>query len=337
MADGQAETPAPETLDDLAEFLVDNPTDPQDETTPPKQKPASPGTDEGNDADTLDPDAAPAPESEDEPEEPDEEPEDEAEKPDDRTSERKLKVTIKGDDGADQTLELPEAEVVKGYMRQADYTRGKQELATKENEAFQVATDHVRRRSAEYLEQSQKQLMTLQALAAVRSPEEMAALAHSDPGMWVQEQERMRAIGNVAGQIEASIAAEKQQAEQQQQQLAQQQFAQAWGTLGQAGIDKPKLKAIFDSIKAGYGIPDERFANINDPKLVFIMRDAAAYRALQEKKAAVTQKAKDAPRLPPQRQSAPRNERLAKRINDRFKGGHAKLDDLAAFIAINKI
>jgi len=46
---------------------------------------------------------------------------------------------------------------------------------------------------------------------------------------------------------------------------------------------------------------------------------------------------KDAPRLPAARQPVPRNEKLAKQIDARFKGGKAKLDDLAAYIAINKL
>lgn len=338
MADGQADTPAPETLSDLAKLLdtPNEPGNPQEEAKPTKQ--ASTDTDEPQgDDDKPDEDATPAPDDEDEDDDAKEGDDEDAPDADKPTSERKLKVTIKGDDGADVVQELPEAEVVKGYMRQADYTRSKQELARQSNEAFQVMTKHVEDRTTELLETSQKQLMAIQALAGLRTPEEMAQLAVSDPSAWVQEQQRERAIAQVASQIEANMAAEKQRLKAQQEHLAQQQFAQAWGTLGQAGIDKPKLKAIFDVIKRDYGIPEERFNNINDPKLVFIMRDAAAYRALQAKKPTVTQKAKAAPPMPAARAAQPASEKLSKRINDRFKSGHAKVDDLAAYLAINKL
>lgn len=340
MPDGQADSSAPGTLDDLAALLQDNPTlDPEHEAQPKEKSATKPGTEDdqaAGDDDTPDDDTARAPEDTDEHAgEPDEdEPERKAE---DRTSERKIKVTTKGDDGEDVTRELSESEVVKGYMRQADYTRGKQELARKEAEAFELVTTHVQGYSKRYMDESAKQLATIQALAGLRSPEEMAILATQDPGEWVKEQQRERAISAVQMQIEQSMQAEKQRMEQHTQQLAQQQFQKAWGVLGQAGIDKPTLKTIFESIKTNYGIPDERFANINDPKLVFIMRDAAAYRALQDKKAIVTKKAQEAPRLPPQRQSVPRNERLAKQLDARFKGGKAKLDDLAAYFHMNKI
>lgn len=334
MADGQAETSAPETLMDLAALLADTPTDPQDEAPP--TKPASPDTDDAeSDDDTPDTDATPAPDDEDEEE--GEPADDDAPEADKQTSERKLKVTIKGDDGADVVKELPESEVVKGYMRQADFSRKTMELARQSNDAFKTMTGHIEQRTTELLETSQKQLMAIQALAGLKTPEEMAQLAISDPSAWVQEQQRERAIANVASQIEANMAAEKQRLTAQQQHLAQQQFAQAWGTLGQAGIDKPKLQAIFDVMKRDYGIPEERFANVNDPKLVFIMRDAAAYRALQAKKPTVTQKAKAAPPMPAARAAPSHSEKLSKRINDRFSSGRAKVDDLAAYLAINKI
>ena len=333
MADGQAETSAPATLSDLATFLDTHDTvDPKEEAKPAKT--VSTDTDAPSD-DTPAEDTPPGPDDEEEEgDDTDASDSPDADKP---TPERTLKVTVKGDDGADVVQELPETEVVKGYMRQADYTRGKQELSRQSQEAFQTMTGHIEKRTTELLETSQKQLMAIQALAGLRTPEEMAQLAVNDPSAWVQEQQRERAIANVAGQIEANMAAEKQRLGEQQKQLAAQQFAAAWGTLGQAGIDKPKLKAIFDSIKSNYGIPDERFANINDPKLVFIMRDAAAYRALQAKKPIVTQKAKAAPPMPAARAAAPASEKLSKQINDRFKGGRARVDDLAAYLAINKL
>lgn len=336
MADGQAEQ-APETLSDLADFLADNPMD-----QPREKKADTASTDTASDDDTPDDDATPAPAEGDQDD--DQEGDDDADQdddqeaePDKQTSERKLKVTVKGDDGADQTLELPESEVVKGYMRQADYSRKTEDLARQSHEAFQTYTTAIEQRGNQYLENTQKQLMAIHALAGLRTPEEMAVLAQNDPATWIQEQQRERAISQVVSQINANMAHEKQQLEQQRNEALKQTLSHAWGVLGQAGFDKPKLKALFDTIKDHYGIPQERFDNINDPKLVFIMRDAAAYRALQAKKAQVTQKAKEAPRLPPPRQSTPQQAKLSRRINDRFKGGNAKVEDLAAYLAINKI
>jgi len=71
---------------------------------------------------------------------------------------------------------------------------------------------------------------------------------------------------------------------------------------------------------------------VDNPDVVRIMRDAAAYQDLLGRKSAVTRKAQEAPKLPAQRQSVPRNEAKSKAINQRFTNGKAKLNDLAAFL-----
>jgi hypothetical protein len=48
---------------------------------------------------------------------------------------------------------------------------------------------------------------------------------------------------------------------------------------------------------------------VTDPALVLLMRDAVAYQGLKDKKAEVTAKAKQAPKLP-QRQSVPKSEKV---------------------------
>jgi hypothetical protein len=75
---------------------------------------------------------------------------------------------------------------------------------------------------------------------------------------------------------------------------------------------------------------------VTDPALVLLMRDAVAYQGLKDKKAEVTAKAKDAPKLP-QRQSVPKNEQVNQKLERRFSSGKAKLNDLAAFIANNNL
>jgi len=106
--------------------------------------------------------------------------------------------------------------------------------------------------------------------------------------------------------------------------------------LGQQGIDKPKLQHIFETVAKDYGIGQERFATLNDPAVVMVMRDAVAYRELQRKTAEVKKKASTAPRLP-QQQSVPRNETREKRVTERLRTGRGSRDDLAAFIAQNNL
>ena len=61
------------------------------------------------------------------------------------------------------------------------------------------------------------------------------------------------------------------------------------------------------------------------------LRDAAAYQALKAQKPAVMQKAQNAPRMP-SKQAAPAQVRRDQAIEQKFKSGRAKLNDLAAFL-----
>ena len=337
--DGQAEPSAPESLDDLAAFLVDNPLD---EDQPPRDAPAkktvSTDTRAPKGEDTPATDTAPAPDTEEEPELPPDEDDDKDEDKDaEPTSERKHKVTIKGDDGADETVEVTDSELIKGYMRQADYSRKQAAAGQRETEVAQRTLGALETQRSRHVDTLQAYARSIQQLAGLKTPQQMAQLAQTDPAAWVAEQQREQLINNELARVGTDIQAEKAEAARIAEVTQQAQFQKAWGVLGQQGIDKPKLRKIYDEAKTNYGFTDDQLARVSDPALVLMMKDATAYRALKAKTAEVTQKAKDAPRLPPPRQPVPRNEQLAKRIDARFKGGKAKLDDLAAYFAINKL
>jgi len=165
----------------------------------------------------------------------------------------------------------------------------------------------------------------------------MATLARNDPATWVQEQQRERLIAEDFQRLQQDIANERAETDRTRGARQQQAFSQAWGVLGQHGIDKPRLRKIFDETTKHFGIPEERYANIDDPKLVLILQAATRYMELKAKTADATRKAQAAPRLPAQRQPVPRNERVAKQIDARFKSGKARMSDLAAYIHVNKL
>lgn len=311
--DGQAES-APVTTDDLAQaFLADT----SQETDEEEEQQA---TDESPAQDTD--------ESETEDDSPDDESEDDSE-PESQTSGRKYKVTVKGEDGADIQQEVEEKELIAGYQRHADYTRKTQELARREEQAYDAVQNRITEVQNHFVQQTQLAHAAVQQLAGLRTPAEMAALAQSDPAAYVAEQARVNQIQGVLGNMQAQIAQTQAQARQQQQEHLQKEFSRCWGVIGQKGIDKPKLQHIFESVSRDYGVPTERFASLSDPALVLIMNDAVAYRELQKKKAEVTKKAANAPRLP-QKQDVPRGEGQRKRLDAVFKSGRAGVKDLAA-------
>lgn len=303
---------APESMDDLAEFLVDNPEADESEEV----------EEAATDAPDEDADDSPA-------EDADDASEDDAEQP----SGRKFKVTVKGEDGADQTLEVDDKELVAGYQRHADYTRKTQELGNKEREITQVLAQKHQEMQSYYLQQAQMARAAVQQLAGLKSPEEMARLAQEDPAVWVQEQQRERAVHGVFAQIDQGIQQEKARKEQLQQQNREAALKQAWTELEGEGVTVPVLQEMVNKASKYYGAPAELVSSRVESALeARVLRDAIAYRDLKAKKAEVTKQAAKAPPLPAQRQTVPKQEQRMKSINNRFASGKAKLTDLAAFL-----
>lgn len=313
---GQAES-APGNLDDLASFLEDKPLEASDE----QENDATPQEDSQEE-----PDEAERAVDESEAEATEEEAEDQPS--------ATFKVTVKGEDGADQTLDVDQKELIAGYQRQRDYTVKTQALAERERQAFEVVTQEIEKSRAHYMQQAQMAHMAVRELAGMRSDEEMAVLAQTDPSLWVQEQQRAAAVRTRLQQIQQGVQSEQAQAQQMQAQQRQQLFSKAWDVLQEKGIDKPKLAGIYQEASKRYGFGEQEFANVYDPRIVLALRDAVAYRALHDKKPAVQQKAQAAPKLPATKQPVARSETKIKQLETRFarKGG-AKLDDLAAYLS----
>lgn len=318
---GQAEQ-APESIDDLAEFLVDNSDADAAEPTDEEEGQTSEETDEDNSDEADDTDPA-------DDKSPDEDEESEEAK---KQTSLKFKVPVKGEDGADTTIEVDEKELVAGYQRHSDYTRKTQELATKEREVTQVLTTKLQEGQSYYMQQAQMAHAAVRQFAGLKSPDEMAQLAQIDPAAWVQEQQRERYVAATLQQIEHGLQRETAEQENTRKQNEAKAYEAAWSELSKDGIDKPTLKKVFDTMRDKYQVPNERLATVMDPKLVRIMRDAAAYQELKDKKAAVTKKVQDAPKLPAQRQNVPKQVQRDQALNKRFATGKAKLSDLAAYL-----
>ena len=321
---GQADT-APESggLADLASFLADTP-----ETESNEQDEKQTTADE-----TTSDEADPVEVATDEQEPADDEPQgDDEEEP---APIEKITVKVKGENGEDETLELTPDDIAASYLRQRDYTRKTQELAKRENEAVEFLTKKHEEIRSQYLSQAELTRAAIVQMAGIKSEDEMAALATTDPSAWVAESQRQRQIGNYLNQLSQQIDGEKQQAkaqeEQRTQQQRQKQFSEAWDVLSKDGIDKEKLSKIYGGATEKYGFSSEELATIYDHRMVRVLKDAVAYQALKAQKPAVMQKAQNAPRMP-SRQAAPAQERIDKALDNKFKSGRAKLNDLAAYL-----
>lgn len=312
------QAPALDTsIDDLASFL-DTPE------PAPKEETEEPTTDEA----TADSDTAA-----DEPDEQADEPEESGD--DEPTPVEKITIKVKGEDGAEESLELTTDEIASGYMRQKAFTQKTQALAEREGQAVEFLKSKHDEIRNQYLSQAEFARAAVAQMAGLRTEAQMAELASSDPAAWVAEQQRQKGISNFLNQLDQQISGSRQQAAQQQQQAMQQalkrQFDTSWAELAKAKIDKPALEKIYGAVNKTYGFSNEELGNVYDHRLVNMMRDATAYQALKAQKATVTKQVEAAPRMP-SRQTNPAQERRDAARENRFKSGRAKLSDLAAYI-----
>jgi len=322
--DGQASAPESGGLADLASFLAESPETDSNEEENEAQNVEEATSEEAdtaeatNDEQDVDPDAPDEGEFEDEPAPVD-----------------KITFKVKGEDGKEETIEASVEDISKSYMRQQDYTRKTQALAERESEAVKFLTQKHEEIRSQYLSQAELTRAAIVQMAGIRSESEMAELASSNPAEWVAENQRQRQISGYLNQLNQQIEGEKQaaraQADQQLTQQRQAQFSQAWQELSKDGIDKPKLSKIYGDVVDKYGLTNEELAQVYDYRFVRIMKDAVAYQALKAQKPAVMAKAQSAPRMP-SRQQAPAQERIDKALDNKFKSGRAKLNDLAAYL-----
>ena len=321
--DGQASN-APESdgLSDLASFLADTPEEESNE----QDEEESTADESTGEADTDEP-------ANDEQDEADDEPQGDDE--DEPAPVEKITVKVKGENGEDETLELTPEDISASYLRQRDYTRKTQELAKRENEAVQFLTQKHEEIRSQYLSQAELSRAAIVQMAGIKTEDELASLASSDPAAWVAETQRQRQISNYLNGLNQQIEGEKQQAkaqaDQRSAQAMKQAYETAWQELSKDGIDKPKLQKIYADVGKAYGFSSEELGAVYDHRLVRALKDAAAYRALQAQKPAVMAKAQAAPRMPT-KQTPPAQERRDKELDNRFRTGRAKLNDLAAFL-----
>ena len=320
---GHADT-APDSLSDLASFLGDTP----DAESPDEDMEHDESDDSTAEGDTED-------EESDGQEESDDDESDDEEAEDTPAPERKLKVTVKGDDGTDQEIEVDEAEVVKGYQRQADYTRKTQELAQREHQAVEILKAKHDEFAQDYLAKAEASRAAIVQLAGLKGEEEMALLAQSDPAAWVAENQRRQSIVAVLGHLDQQIAAERQEIERRQAEAMQQarteMFHRSWAELQKDGIDREKLAKAYSDVSKAYGFSGDELAQVLDHRQVRVMLDALAYRQLKEQKAVVQKKVDAAPKLP-QKATPTVKDRKSQQLEGRFKGGRAKLGDLASYL-----
>lgn len=193
--------------------------------------------------------------------------------------------------------EVTEDELVKGYMRQSDYTRKTQEAAAlrKESEAVQQAVAQERQRYAEALQFFESQIPQ----PAPPAPE----LLDEDPVEYIRQKDaydRANAQRQAAAverqRVEQQTAAEREQAAQA---LIRQESEKLAERIPEWREPEQRASLVRDIQQE---MRDRGFSDAEIGQLAYahhfeVVRDAMAYRKMMAKKPAVEKKVRDAPKV----------------------------------------
>lgn len=193
-------------------------------------------------------------------------------------------------DGQDVQVTLDEA--LKGYQREADYTRKTQALAGERK----ALIDEKAAFSADR-ERTKALLTALEArLAEPEDTEDLEALRISDPGEYaaritdrMQRQEIARAAQAERQRLEAQEAHERQQTLETTAREAMGKLLEAIPAWKDPKVAQADMAKITDYAKA-IGYADTDLNEILDHRVFVMARDAAAYRALRANKPQVQAK-----------------------------------------------
>lgn len=246
---------------------------------------------------------------------------------------RKLKVKL---DGMEQ--EVPEDEVVKGYLRQSDYTKKTQELSEhrKRFEAEEVAA--VREEREYYAQRVQALEEALESLAPSKEPDWAQLgkeLSPEDFGQRFQawqkgreqkgrlEQEHAR-VRELQSQDEARVRAARLRAEQEKLELAIPDLK-----------DPEKGKVLREDLMAyanSIGFSDDELSNVEDHRALVILNESRLWRESQKRRPTVEAKVEKALSGMKPSGSAPKPKaKEAEMLRTKLKSG-GSVDDAARLL-----
>lgn len=199
-------------------------------------------------------------------------------------------------DGKDVSVTLDELQ--KGYSRTQDYTRKTQQIAEvrKQVEAETQAVRAEREQYAQLLGALQTQLQ------ASEPQVDLDRLYHEDPIEWVRQKEVMRERQEKLGAIQAEQYRLSQVSQYEQQRAMEAQLASQQEALLAAipdWKDPKKAKAekalVIESAKAA-GFSDEDLKSVYDHRLVLLLRKAAMYDQMVNKRQGIKPVVNNGPR-----------------------------------------
>lgn len=241
----------------------------------------------------------------------------------------KVKVKIDG-----QEEEITLAEALKGYSRQADYTRKTQELSSQRKAAEEhiTAVRAERERLAANLTELEQALKdaTPQEPDWVKMQQENPTEFATEYARWAQYKERMNALK--AEKDKAIAQVQQDRAEQVKAHLAAEN-EKLLAAIPEWKKDPAKAKAEKAKIAEfaqEMGFTEEELSEIRDHRAMILLRDAMKYRELQSKKPVISARIEKVKAATPGSSGQNRTQKTKGQLAKERLGKSGSLDDLAA-------
>lgn len=237
-----------------------------------------------------------------------------------------------------EEVQVTEDELKAGYSRQAHFTRSMQALA-REREAFQEEAAAVQEERAQYTTLLPLLRDSIAAQKASRTPEEWAELERSDPITYLTERqkeaERQEKIRDIEAEMEEAQRREAAQQEKLRQQIKVQESQKMLEKVPEWAEDKKlmssEMKQMADYARS-LGYSDEELDGVIDHRLVLLLRDAARYARVRDKRKNLKPSQRSSKSARPgskQRSPAPKQKRRAREARERARKS-GRVEDAAA-------
>jgi len=197
-----------------------------------------------------------------------------------------IEITVKKEDGTDETRPWSLNELKQSVMMKQDYTRKTQEIARAREQMSQAIEQQVAQERNNYLQSLQ---MAEAALVSLVAPElqqvDFSKLAEENPAEAVKLQAK-------AAKLQQTMAALRQQQQAVQQQAVQRLAQESVRLLSDpvTGIpgwgDELYSSLISEGAKA-YGFRPEEIANVVDHRLIRVLNDALSFQKAKSAKPVV--------------------------------------------------
>lgn len=207
-----------------------------------------------------------------------------------------FEITVKGEGGKDETVRMSLSQMQAGVMMQQDYQRKTAELSKARDNLQKEMEEIIAPEREAYIRNLQIMQQTVLAMGSSELQNvDWESLATNDPAKYVQLVAKAQRVQQTIGQMQEMQNAAQQRAWAQQVELSKRALSDPIS--GIKGWGAEKYQALMREGAQAYGFRPEEVAAVVDHRMIRVLDDALAYRALQKAKPTVEKRVTVAPKV----------------------------------------